>query len=363
MKKRVVQGVFVICLLCMTACQEIKISIEAPHADQIGSETQLPSILMSETATPVVMPTKTLTQKPTNIPTLLPTATPNQKIYFQDEFDPYSILLSWEDLPLDVYFSGGHLKMYDVSYLYNPGNLLGTAYVREFFSYPHDLYFTEILIRSPVKITSEMLRAGFYGDSINPVEDSYQVGELSLAGERQDEKHTFAYRFAEGNTMVVLALQGSHAYASFENIVTMAQNIRDRFPQDFFVNAGLPIMSQELKPDLYAHYFQDLALVDCTLEHKETDVFMFGDQGFCFRADAHDLILNLKTGIYSTRYNKLFYIKFFEPFTHLGEYTDFIKHPVWDFGWQHLPEGEYEVWFWVDDQLVTKLPFSYKPNS
>ncbi len=344
-----------IILLILSACQEIQISIESPALYQESTNIQPSRTPIKETLPPI----STSTLSPTQ--TTFSTTETNSKDYFSAGIDPYSVLLGWEDLPLEVYFSGGHLKMYDVSYLYNPGTLLGTAYVREFFSYPHDLFFTEILIQSPVKITSEMLRAGFYSDTVYPVEEAWQVGEMALAGERQDQLHTFAYRFAEGNTMVVLALQGSHPYASFETVVDLAQKIHQRFPQPMPADQGLPLMGQTLNAELYQTYFQDLVLVDCTQEHNQTNVFMVGDQGFCFRADVKDLIFDLKTGIYSTKYQKLFYVKFFECLPQLGVWTDFVKHPVWDFGWQHLPEGEYEVWFWVNDELAAKLPFTYQP--
>jgi hypothetical protein len=160
----------------------------------------------------------------------------------------------------------------------------------------------------------------------------------------------------------VLALQGSHPFASPENLEAFAQAIEAKLPQEFEGEPDFPIMQQTEDSFLYQTYFYDFVLTDCTAEHVMTDTFSDGDQGFCFQADVKEVLINFQVGIYSPRYERLIYVKQFNSFSKLGEWQDFVFRPVWDFGWQHLTPGNYEVRIWVNDTLAAVRPFQFQPN-
>lgn len=356
-------------LLSVSACQEISIRVDisepernekmsssaSPQAVTISDPpdinshiTQTVGIPLNQIETPVfTLPPSLGTEAP---PTAAETQTP--------AFDAVSYLLDWDDLPQNVYLTGGHLKIFDTSYLYSPGTLMGTAYVREFFSHQEDLYFTEVIIHSPVAINIETLHSGFYGSQYTPVEEDWQLGDATLAALTNNQ---LGYRFSKGNIMVALDLHGTHPYVTFENLYHLAQEIEGRIPAQIPLKPDFPELPGEVNHTLFETYFRELRLVGCESEHLPTDTFVNGDAGFCFRSEIIELITDLKTGIYYPRFNKLLYVKEFQPAFQMGEVITDVLSPVRSFGWQHLPAGEYEAWFWIGDQLVAVLPFTFVP--
>lgn len=348
--------VLMFCTFLIIGCQEISVSIEMPEPISIPTKTDTPNNekeFKQNTATleffELSQPTPTLIYQ-TNIPEKAPST----------EHDISASLLSVEDLPEEIGFIGGDQKIFNSSYLYSPGNLAGIAYVREFYTVQADLFFTEIIIISPVPITSEMMRAGYWGEAYQPVHEEMRLGDFTLACQRNDINNTYGFRFAQENIMVVLVLYGDHTYKTMPHLFSFAQQIYARLPQQSNPSlSNMPQMSFSEMDD--STYFKSIQLVECGGGNTTPEVFVNGDQGICFSADLRELTFHLKGGIYNPQYERLFYLTEFQHGLKLGESTNGLFHPVADFGWQHLPAGDYEALFWVDDELVAVLPFKFRP--
>ena len=289
-------------------------------------------------------------------------------ILYQEEisaepFDPDLYFFPEEMLPQDTAFTGFDQKTLNISYLESDGNLLGLAHVRHYQAYQSDLFISQTIIQSLVPITSQMLKSGHFGDQYEEVKGDYLVGQEAVMLETGstifNEQHIISYRFYKGNAMVIIDLFGWNPFVNMDSIYELAstvyKNLPDEIPQPGMIN----VPSLQVHPELQSEYFNTLELVDCTGDHPHLDVFINGDKGICFHADILNLIKDLKVGIYSNHYSRLLYVKDFLYSPTLGDWTTTLMDTTWGYGWQHLPEGEYQALFWVDGQLVAAIPFDF----
>lgn len=291
-------------------------------------------------------------------------------ILYQEEipaepFNPGLYFFSEEMLPQDAAFAGFDQKTVNISYLESDGNLLGLAYVRHYQSYASDLFISQTIIQSPVPITSQMLKSGHFGDQYEKVEDDYRVGEEAVILETGstifNEQHTISYRFYKGNAMVIVDLFGWNPFVNMDSIYELASTVYQSLPDEIPEPGMITVPSLQVYPELQSEYFTTLELVDCKGNHPHLDAFVNGDDGICFHADILNVIKDLEVGIYSNHYSRVLYVKHFLYSPALGDWTTTLMDTIWGYGWQHLPEGEYQALFWVDGQLVAAIPFDFVP--
>ena len=334
-----------VCLL-LSACQEIQITIEVPEQ----APQAIPSPSFSVSITEENDDTSGENQQKST-----------EDIFSEPEeadqstFDPHPYFFSEEALPQDIVFYSDNEKTFLVSYLNSPGSLLGIAHIREYFSYSSDLFIAQNIIQSPVEVQSIMLHSGHNGDQYLPVDETHSLGEESVIYHGEDG---ISYRFYKNNIMVVVDVRGGNPWVTEEHAYQLAKCIAEKLPETFPAPTVIESPSLELNSELKGKYFNKIELVDCYPPHEITDPVIQTELGYCFKADINDVIYNLKTGIYDNRYEKLVYMKEFLLVPQLGEWITGLFFPVWGFGWQHFHEGDYEAYFWVNDQLVEVVPFS-----
>ncbi|MBN1266434.1 MAG: hypothetical protein JXA25_13140 [Anaerolineales bacterium] len=339
-------------VLLLTGCQEIRIVVEFPQ-DTVPVQTQpaevepkegLPS---TDAEQPDVLQSSTET---------IPAQT--EQTDMAEGFDPEAYFFPQESLPQDVYFHVDNRKTLLVSYLENPGSLYGIAHVREYYAYNENLFVTQILIQLPLDGRPEMLRSGHFGQDFVPTTEERSLGDASVQLHYLAEKE-ISYRFYRNNIMVVVDVRGSHPFATEDNAYQLAKQIYDTLPEFFPFPEMIESPPLELQSSLRGRYFRDLMLVDCYPPFEQTNPLIETEMGYCFQADVTELILNLKVGIYDKRYDRLVYMKEFLTLPPLGEWRTGLFYPVWGYSWQHFHEGDYEALFWVDDQLVEVIEYTY----
>ena len=159
--------------------------------------------------------------------------------------------------------------------------------------------------------------------------------------------------------MVVLTMAGEHPYKTIQNLYSFAQKIYDGFPHESIDTPTMPLLPV-LKTENRDN-FQSIQLTECEADNPKSESFVNGDQGICFSIELTELNFDLKAGIYNPEYAQLFYLTEFQSFFRLGQSNHGLFRPVTDFGWQHLPAGEYQALFWVEGDLVAVLPFTFTP--
>lgn len=333
--KRIIPAILCIVFILpiTSACQEVAVYIEMPDQVDVGAEND-PVILYQE-----------------DIPV--------------EPFDPTPYFFPDEMLPQDAAFASFDQKTLNISFLESNGNLLGLAHVRHYQSYQSDLFISQTIIQSPVLITSQMLKSGHFGDQYEKVESNYLVGEEALILETGstifNEQHTISYRFCKGNAMVIIDLFGWNPFVNMDSVYELASAVFQKLPAEIPQPGMISVPSLEVQAALQSEYFAALELVDCTGDHSPTDIFINGDDGICFHADILNLIKDLEVGIYSNHYSRLLYVKDFLYSPAMGDWTTTLMDTIWGYGCQHLPEGEYQALFWVDEQLVAAIPFDFIP--
>ncbi|HAF61163.1 MAG TPA: hypothetical protein DCK95_02425 [Anaerolineaceae bacterium] len=279
--------------------------------------------------------------------------------------DPEQYFFPLSALPEDVDFDNFDRKMVNVSYLDSNGELLGIAYVRQYQSFRDDLFVAQIIIQSPVPITANLLQSGHYGKDYVPAEEDFELGENALILNKQASiflsERTVSYRFYKGNTMVIVDLCGTHPFVTEQNVYQLAKLIEQQLPAELPETNSIPSPSLELHSDLFPRYFNSLELVNCDGEQQPASIFSNGNSGICFHADLANVVKDFKVGIYCDRYERLIYQQDFLYSPSLGDWTTGLFYPIWGFGWQNLPEGEYQALFWVENQLVASIPFVFIP--
>jgi len=334
-------------LLFLTGCQEIRIVVEVPEED---SSVQ---VLEDEPLLPDDVQLTCAAQAP-----IEKTAVPTSEVEVPEAFNPDLYFFPQEALPDEVSFHADNKKTLLVSYLENPGSLYGIAHVREYCAYEDDLFVTQILIQLPLDGRPEMLRSGHFGQDFKPAPEGMALGDESLLLHYEAENQ-ISYRFYRNNIMVVVDILGAHPFAAEENAYQLAKLIYDTLPEDFPTPENIESPPLDLQPSLSGRCFRDLILVNCYPPYEETKPVIETELGYCFQADVTELILNFKVGIYDKRYDRLVYMKEFLTIPSMGEWRTGLFFPVWGYGWQHFHEGEYEALFWVDDQLVEVIEYSY----
>ena len=321
--------------LLLAGCQTLQVNIEFPQ-----EETATP-------ADPAPVPVKTSSPVPTALPS------PNAP------FDPYPYLLTFDDLPTELSFSGGDLQIFAVSYLQSDGNILGTAYSRGYSSYPENIFINQIIFQSPQPFQPGSLRTGHFGRDFVMASAEETLGQAAAIYQFEDK---VSYRFYQNNLMVSVDMAGDDELVSVETVRDLAEKIHARLPESLPTPQKLQMPSTALDEALFKTYFRSIELARCDGDRPATDFFDDGDMGFCFRADILEYIPNLKVGIYTESYEQLIYLQEFQSSPTIGEWTTGLFFPVWGYGWQHLREGQYRALFWVDDELVASLPFQYIPK-
>ncbi|MBN1265930.1 MAG: hypothetical protein JXA25_10585 [Anaerolineales bacterium] len=324
----------------LSGCQEFRIVIEYPES---------PSAALSET------PSLPTVSGPVISPTPFPEVRAGPLTADNASFDPYLYFFPDEVLPQDVTFVADDKKTLLVSYLDSPGTLIGIAHVREYESYPENIFVTQTLIQIPIETRPEMLHTGHFGDSFIPTEDEFSLGEKSVFYRFEDE---LCYRFFQSNIMVIVDMWGTHPFVTEENLYKLAKTIQNSLPDSFPIPELIESPSLELQSELSGRYLRDIELVTCHPPHEITDPVVATNLGYCFRADIVELILNLKVGIYDKQFNKLVYMKEFLFFPPMGEWITGLFFPVRGYAWQLFHAGEYEALFWVNDLLVEVIPYT-----
>lgn len=334
--------IFIIALFfSLSGCQEMQILIEFPEEAVVDSVFLTPEQIVDETSPSLEtsMPTSTVEPISTEMP----------------DFDSSRYFFSIEALPKEVNFIADDEKTLLVSYLESPGSLFGVAHVREYESYPDDIFVAQNLIQCPIAVQPNMLLSGHHGQDFHPTTARRSLGEKSVIYHLEDK---ISYRFYQNNMMVVIDLRGSHPFVTEENAYLLAKSIYGKLPEDFPISTLIESPSLDYQSELSGKYFRAIEFVSCHSPHIVTDPVVETELGYCFRTDIVELILNLKVGIYDKRYEKLVYMKEFLFVPQMGEWVTGLFFPVWGYGWQHFHEGEYEALFWVDDQLVEVIPYT-----
>ena len=289
-----------------------------------------------------------------------------EQVEFTSEpFDPNLYFFPTDMLPADVIFANFNKTTINISYLDSNGDLLGIAHVRQYQSYPADLFVTQMIIQSPVPIEAKMLRAGHFGEDYVETEEEFSIGENSVFFETGStifgEEHILSYRFYKGNAMVIVDLFGWNEFVTKENLFDLANMIYQQLPEEIPEPSLIQSPPLELNEELQNGYFGTLELVQCEGESQAADTFINGNDGICFHANILRYIDDFRVGIYSNHYGRLIYEQECLYTPPLGDWTTGLFYPVWGFGWQHLPEGDYQALFWVEGQLVAALPFHFTP--
>ena len=337
MKKLAINFTLTMFMLIVSGCREVHFSIDNPSAGNtasgeqtigtmhVGSQTDDGSV-----STPLI--------------------------------DPEQYFFPVGALPEDVNFDSFNRKMVNVSYLDSNGDLLGIAYIRQYQSDRDDLYVTQMILQSPVPITSNLLQAGHYGKDYLPAAENMLLGENARILNKQASiflsERTVSYRFYKGNTMVMVDLCGTHPFVTEQNAYQLAQLIEQKLPAELPTADGIVSPTLKYSPDLFAQYFKSLDLVDCD-KQQPVQTYHEGNSGICFHADLVDVIKDFKVGIYSERYERVIYQQEYLYSPALGDWTSGLFHPIWGFGWNNLPQGDYQALFWADNQLVASIPFAF----
>lgn len=337
MKKLAIIFTLTVIMITMSGCREVHFSIDNPSGGNTASGEQIVGTMHVGSQT-----------DDGSVSTLV--------------IDPEQYFFPVNALPENANFNSFNRKIVNVSYLDSNGDLLGILYIRQYQSDRDDLYVTQMILQSPVPITSNLLQAGHYGKDYQPAAEDMLLGENARILNKQASiflsERTVSYRFYKGNTMVMVDLCGTHPFVTEQNAYQLAQLIEQKLPAELPIADGIASPTLQYSPDLFSQYFKALDLVDCD-KHQLVQTYREGNTGICFHADLVNVIKDFKVGIYSERYERVIYQQDYLYSPALGDWTSGLFHSIWGFGWNNLPQGDYRALFWVDDQLVASIPFAF----
>ena len=210
-------------------------------------------------------------------------------------------------------------------------------HIRQYDSYPANIFVAQDIIQSPVPGEPEMLRTGHHGNLFEATPPDMSLGDYSLVLHMQSAtENDYSYRFYKNNMIVIVDLRGFHPFVTEENVYRLAKIIYDKLPEEFPVAEQINTPSLELQPELAEKYFYTLEMTTCQPPYEATDPVIETELGYCFRADIISLIRNLKVGLYDEHYRKVIYMKEFLTMPQLGEWDTGFFFPVWGYSWQHF---------------------------
>ena len=332
-------------LVFSSGCQEVNIYLEYPDEEDREGSTSIDNM----TSTPTLSPTRT--PHPIQMRT---SSEPEEK-----DFDVSSYFFPNEMLPGDVDFSYDSIRHYNVSYLNNPGSLLGIAHIQSYDADNDNLHVMQIIVQSPLPGQAEMLKAGHEGQGLVRDLGDARLGDYAMTSHLDNNfENSYQYRFYKGNIVVIVITRGNHSFVNQDNTHHLAKTIEEKLPDDFPAAEKINAPSLDLKQDLADEYFRQLDLIDCEAREKIIGNIQYRNQGLCFKADVIKLITNLKVGLYDERYAQIIFIKDFISAPQFGELEYGLLMSEWGFAWSELHTGDYQALFWVDDQLVKSIPFS-----
>ena len=345
MLKKIVILSTLLLLVLNSGCQEVNIYLEYPDEGNGRDRIAMDNV----TSTPTFSPTRT--PRPIEVETTAD---------FQEEaFDVNAYFFPVEMLPEDIELYYDSIKHYNVSYLQNPGSLLGIAHVRSYYSNDDDLLVMQTIVQSPLPGQTEMLKAGHYERYLSKDNGGASLGDYAMGGFlNSSEENFYLYRFYKGNILVFITLSGHHPFVAKDYAHSLAKAIEEKLPDEFPVVENINTPSLEFHQELAGTYFQQLTLVDCDNQKEIVGNIQFRHQGICFKADVIKLIANLKVGLYDEKYNQIIYMKEFISAPQFGESIYEFLSCEWGFAWSEIHSGDYQVLFWVNDQLVQSIPLS-----
>ncbi len=350
MRKAFLIFMFISLIFVNSGCQEIGISIQY-NKQEINTEK-------AQTANKLnITPTSSI-PAPTRTP-YLPTQESSQGSE-DTTYDPHDYFFPDNLLPEDISFHVSDTMIFNVSHLFEPGNLSGIAYVKLYQASAYSLTIEEIIVQSSAPTSPESLKAGHHNEYFLPDSSDQALGDYAmvLTSMMHASEKTYHYHFYKDNTIVLLSLGGMDPFVSKENVYMLAQAIEERLPDQSPLAASINSPSLDLHPELFEEYFNNIEFISCVNPDYPLDAIPVNAFGLCFYTDIKKFIEDFKVGIYADDSRQIIFIQEFNSSPPLGKkYTDYYQG-LYGFPWQEFSIGDYQALFWIDDQLVKSIPFT-----